>query len=159
MAGNIPDMKTTSALLCGAMLAACALAACGGGGNSNNVNVPVVACVLPTGTQVALAYPISGATGVPDAPGQIAIAASPALPSNWQVVLGFSNELLFESVVNPISASSVPTPYATPGFANPTYESSGLSGPLPSATAIAVLLNNEASSCNSYLQIGTFTTQ
>jgi hypothetical protein len=152
-------MKTPTAILCGALVGICALAACGGGNSNSNGSIPVVQCVLPTGTQVALSYPISGATGVPDAPGQIVIAASPALPSNWQVVLAFGNVFAFESVVNPISAGSVPTPSATPGFANPTYESSGLSGPLPSATTIAVLLNNEASSCNSYLQIGSFTTQ
>ena len=151
-------MKTSSALLCGAMVAACALAACGGGG-TNQTSVPVIQCVLPTGTQVALAYPMPGATGVPDSPGQVVIGASPALPTNWQVVLAYGNLLVFESVVNPIAQGSVPTPYATPGFANPTYESSGLSGPLPAATTVAVLLNNESSTCNSYLQIGTFTTQ
>ena len=73
--------------------------------------------------------------------------------------MGYGNLLAFESVVNPISAGSVPTPSATPSFANPTYESSGLSGPLPSATLITVLLNNESSSCNHYLNIGSFTTQ
>lgn len=151
-------MMRSSAIVCGAVAVVCSLAGCGGG-NSSAPTVPVVQCVLPTGTQAALAYPAPGATGVSDSPGQVVVAASPALPGNWQVVLGYGNVLAYESVLNPISQSSVPTPYATPSFANPTYESSGLSGPLPPAATITVLLNNESSNCNSYLQIGTFTTQ
>ncbi len=149
-------MKTPSAILGAALLGVCALAAC----NSSNSTPPVVQCTLPTGTQVALAYPISGVTGVPDSPGQIVIAASTALPNTWQVVLELPNGALApEGVLNTVSPSTIPTPFATPGFANPVYQSSGLTGPLPSATTIAVLLNNQASSCNSYPQIGTFTTQ
>ena len=79
-------MKTPTAILSGAVLGMLALAACGGGNSNSNPSVTVIPCVLPTGTQVALAYPISGATGVPDAPGQVVIAASPALPTNWQAV-------------------------------------------------------------------------
>ncbi|HEX3467407.1 MAG TPA: hypothetical protein VHT05_04945 [Candidatus Elarobacter sp.] len=149
-------MKRVLAILGG--VAAASLAGCGGG-NSTGPNVPIVQCVLPTGTQAALAYPAPSATGVSDSPGQVVVAASPALPSNWQVVLAYGGVFAYESVLNPISQSSVPTPYATPTFANPTYESSGLSGPLPSGATITVLLNNESSSCNGYLQLGTFTTQ
>jgi hypothetical protein len=53
----------------------------------------------------------------------------------------------------------VPTPNAKPTFANPTYESSGLVGALPAATTITVLLNNEASNCNAYPAVGSFTSQ
>ncbi len=158
MRGNNVCMKTATALLFGALAGAVALAACGGG-NTNGANPPVVQCTYPSGTQVALAYPAAAASGVPDNPGQIVVAASPALPNTWQVVLQFGNVLAYESVLNPIPQGSVPTPYATPGFANPTYESSGLSGALPSGTQITVLLNNEASACNAYPSLGTFTTQ
>jgi len=151
-------MKARTAIVCGALVGAAALAACGGG-NSTVPAQPVVQCTYPTGTQVALAYPAPGATAVPDNPGQIVIAASPALPNTWQVALAYNGFIFYESVVNPIASSAVPTPYATPAFAGPTYESSGLGGSLPAATTVTVLLNNEASSCNSYPSLGTFTTQ
>ncbi len=151
-------MSTPIALLGCALASAAALAACGGGG-STFPNPPAVQCTYPTGTQVALAYPAPGATAVPDNVGQIVVASSPALPNTWQVVLQVGNALGYESVLNPIPQSSVPTPYATPGFANATYESSGLSGSLPSATTITVLLNDEGSSCNTYPSIGSFTTR
>jgi len=140
------------------MVAAAALAACGGG-NGGFSQPPAVTCVVPTGTQVALAYPVPGATGVPDAPGQVVIATSPALPASWQVVLQAGGFFQSESVLNTIPQSSVPTPMATPSFASPVYQSSGLSGALGSATTFTVELNNEASNCNVFPVVGSFTTQ
>jgi hypothetical protein len=139
-----------AAILAGGGLAACSQTA-----------TPVIACTLPTGTQVALAYPAPGASGVPDSPGQIVIAATPALPNSWQIVLQYPNGSVgVEGVLNTISPSSIPTPFATPGFANPTYESGGLVGPIASGpTTISVLLNNQSSSCNGFPQIASFTTQ
>jgi hypothetical protein len=138
---------------------ACALAACGGNGSNFN-NFPNVQCVYPTGTVVALAYPAPGAVGVPDSPGQIVIAASPALPNTWQVVLQVpGGGVGYEALLNTIAPSAVPTPYATPSFASPIYETSGLTSALPSATTVTVLLNNTASNCNSYPAVGSFTTQ
>jgi hypothetical protein len=150
-------MKIRFAVLGGAIAGAAALAACGA--NGGNAAPPVIACVVPSGTQVALAYPISGSTGVPDSPGQIVVATSPALPNSWQVVLQAGNFQQAESVFNAIPQSSVPTPMATPSFANPTYQSSGLSSGLAPGTTFTVLLNNQASNCNSFPALGSFTTQ
>ena len=109
---------------------------------------------------MALAYPVPGASGVPDSPGQVVIAASTALPNSWQVVLQFPyGGLLPEDLLNTVAPAAVPTPYATPSFANPVYQSSGLTSALPAATTVNVLLNNQASNCNSFPSVGTFTTQ
>jgi hypothetical protein len=152
-------MNVRSALWGGVLLSIVALAACNGGGNTNPAPV-VVPCTFPTGTQVALAYPAPGATAVPDSPGQVVIAASSPLPNSWQVVLQFPyGGLAPEGLLNTIAPGAVPTPFATPTFANPAYQSSGLTSALPAAATINVLLNNQASNCNSFPQIGSFTTQ
>jgi hypothetical protein len=143
------------------LVAVSALAACSGNNSTARPYPTPTAfpCALPSGTQVALAYPISGATAVPDSPGQVVIAASPALPNTWQVVLQFPVGLAGEGLFNTIPPSAVPTPYATPSFASPTYQSSGLTQALPSATVVNVLLNNQGSTCTTFPQIGSFTTQ
>jgi hypothetical protein len=137
-----------------------ALAACNGGGGANPPAVTVVPCVVPSGTLVALAYPEPGATHVPDSPGQVVIAVSSPLPATWQVVLEYpGGGLAPEGLLNAIAPSSIPTPYATPTFAAPSYESSGLGSALPAGTTLEVLLNDQSSSCNQFPQIGSFTTQ
>jgi hypothetical protein len=150
-------MNAPAGLLGGAVAFACALAACGGG--VSNSTPAVTQCALPAGTAVALAYPVPGASAVPDAPGQIVIATSTALQNTWHVVLNQSNGTSTgEGVVETIVASAVPTPFATPSFANPTYQASLLTGALPSATTITVLLHNQSVVCTG-LSIGSFTTQ
>jgi len=57
-----------------------------------------------------------------------------------------------------IQPNAIPTPYATPTFAAPSYETSGLSSGLPAASTINIALNDESSSCNQYPVVGTFTT-
>jgi hypothetical protein len=139
---------------------AAVLAACNGGGNASYPSVVSVPCVVPSGTLVSLAYPAPGATHVPDSPGQVVLALSSPLPNTWQVLLELSNGSLgSEGLLNPIAPSSVPTPYATPTFANPTYETSGLTSGLPANMLVTVLLNDQSSNCNQYPPIGSFTTQ
>ena len=93
-------------------------------------------------------------------PSTSSVAASPALPNTWQVVLQVpGGGVGYEALLNTIAPSAVPTPYATPSFASPIYETSGLTSALPSATTVTVLLNNTASNCNSYPAVGSFTTQ
>jgi hypothetical protein len=144
-------------LALGAALLAVGLAACGGGGNTTPAVIP---CVLPSGEQISLAYPIPGATGVPDSPGQIILAESVALPNSWQIILSLANGSAAnaEGVVL-TAASPLPTPFATPAFANPIYQSSALTSGLASATTLIVLLNNQASNCNGLINLGQFTTQ
>jgi hypothetical protein len=150
---------TSRAAPYGILIAAlAALAAC----NSGIVtapNVPAQPCVLPSGTTVTLAYPIPGATGVPDSPGQVVLAVSSPLPATWQVVLGVTGYGYYaEALLTPIAPAAIPTPYAAPTSTPISYEASGLTSALPAGASVQVLLNDESSSCNSYPQVGAFTT-
>lgn len=121
--------------------------------------VPALPCVLPSGVLTALAFPIPGATNVPDSPGQIVVAVSSSLPATWQLVVQIPGVLLQgESLLTTIAPSAIPTPYAVPTFAAPTYEASGLTSALPPASTINVLLNDESSPCNQYVLVGSFGT-
>ena len=119
-----------------------------------------VTCVLPTGVQVQLLYPIPGATAVPDAPQQIVFAISTPLPT-WGVAVlppGNSNGI-YGAVFQTITAGQVPSPSATPSFASPIYVSSTLSSSLPAASLIGVYLNNLNSDCLPVTAGASFTTQ
>jgi hypothetical protein len=154
-------MKTRWSFLGALILGVAFLAACNSGTTTYAPpSYTVIPCTLPSGTLAALAYPEPSATAVPTSPGQVVIAVSTALPNTWQVVLQFpSGYLAWQSLLNTIAPSAIPTPYAVPTFANPTYESSGLTSALPANTTINVLLNNQGSICNQFPQIGSFTTQ
>jgi hypothetical protein len=153
-------MKTRPAFLGALLLGVAFLAACNGGGSTLQPQLVLIPCTLPSGTLVALAYPEPGATAVPTSPGQVVIALSTPLPNTWQVVLQYpSGYLGWEGLLNAIAPASIPTPYAVPTFANPTYESSGLTSALPPNTTVTVLLNNQGSACNQFPPIGSFTTQ
>jgi hypothetical protein len=152
-------MKSRTALL-GALVAGVATLAACNTGSSVHGYTPIQPCVIPSGTTVTLAYPIPGATGVPDSPAQIVVAVSSPLPAGWQVVLGFNGAgYAAESLLTPIAPSAIPTPYAAPTSTPISYEGSGLTSALPGGTLVQVLLNDQTSSCNGYPQIGTFTTQ
>lgn len=150
-------MRSRAALSGIVLAGVAALAACGG--LSTSGTVPTIACVLPSGTQVALAYPVPGATGVPDSPGQVVVAVSSPLPASWQVVVEITGQVpTGGALLTAIQPAAIPTPYATPAFASPSYETSGLTSALPAATMVQVGLNDESSDCNSYPVIGSFTT-
>jgi hypothetical protein len=147
----------------GAAIAALGLAACGGGGSSSNPPTPPP-CGIPGGT-AQLLYPIPNATSVPANLQQIVFAVNTALPANtWNAFLSSSqslNNVFAQTVATAaqISPSQVPSPAATPSFANPIYESITFVNQLPAATAISIFLNNLSSSCTPTGPIGTFTTQ
>jgi hypothetical protein len=151
---------TSRAAIWGVLLVGlAALAACNSG-SSGVGYAPIVPCVVPSGTTVTLAYPIPGATGVPDTPAQIVVAVSSPLPSSWQIVLGVTGYgYVGESLLTAIQPTAIPTPYASPTATPFSFEASGLTSSLPAGTAIQVLLNDESSTCNGYPQVGTFTTQ
>ena len=136
------------------------LAACG----SFNGSVPTPpnpsTCVLPTGVQTQLLYPIPGATGVPDAPQQVVFAISTPLP-NWGAAVQppSPNQGVYGFAFQTITAGQVPTPSATPSFANAIYVSSTLPGALPAASLIGVYLNNLGSDCIPVTAGASFTTQ
>ena len=153
-------MKLRPAFLGVLIFGMAVLAACSNGGGTNVPVLTLIPCVVPSGTLVALAYPEPGATAVPTSPGQVVVAVSSPLPNTWQVVLQYPGGYLgWEGLLNTIAPASIPTPYAVPTFANPTYASSGLTSALPPNTTVNVLLNNQASVCNQFPQIGSFTTQ
>ena len=140
---------------------ACALAACNNGNSTPPGPGPT--CAPPSGTQYALVYPAPNSTAIPDTFGQIIIGASPALPSNWDVVV--------TTALSPASVGGVhggtfqttappfPTPNATPSFANPTYQSSSFSGGNFPGEVVNVFLNNTSTNCTPLGPIGSFTTQ
>lgn len=142
-------------------LFACAvsLAACGGGSN-NTPPAPGPTCSPPSGTQFALVYPAPNATAVPDAFGQIIIGTSPALPSSWNVVVAtaISPNGVGGGTVQ-TAATPLPTPNATPSFANPVYQSSSFSGGTFPGEVVSVFLNNTSSNCTPLGPVGSFTTQ
>lgn len=136
---------------------AATLAAC----NSSNPFVsptPGPTCNPPSGTQYALVYPAPNSTAIPDQFGQIIIGASPALPSSWNVV---TSTVIANTPGGTFQTftGTLPSPNATPAFANPTYQSSSFSGLTFAGEVVNVYLNNTASTCTPLGPIGSFTTQ
>lgn len=115
--------------------------------------------MVPAGVQTQLLYPKPGATAVPDAPQQIVFAISSPLPTWGAALLPPSGAGIYANAFQTITAGQVPTPSATPSFANPIYVSSSLPGSLPAASAIGVYLNDLNSSCIPVTTGASFTTQ
>ena len=137
---------------------AAVLAACSG--NPNNYNSANLTCGAPTG-QVALVYPAPGATGIPDNFQGVIFGSTSGLSSSYQAVVvpaGSSQGTQLAPVA--IAPSPLPSPYATPSFANPNYQESASGGyVLPAATQISVYLNDLNSNCQPRALLGTFTSQ
>ena len=150
---------TSRLAVCGVLLAGFgALAACTSSATPQGYT-PVVPCVVPAGTTVTLAYPVPGATGVPDALSQVVVAVSSPLPATWKIVLGAAGNGYGEELLTAIAPNAIPTPYAAPTSTPISYESSIVSGSLPAGSLVGVLLADTSSTCNAYPQIGTFSTQ
>ncbi len=141
----------------GTLALASSLTACGRGvlGGLPQPTLPPP-CVLPTGVQAQLIYPIPGATNVPDATQQVVFAVSSPLPT-WGAAFEFAGLAGLGGPFTTISVGQVPTPSATPSFANPVYVSSAIAFSLPASTAIGVDLNDLSSSCIPVVA-GSFTT-
>ncbi len=139
------------------LLAAFALAACGG---STNNTTPTITCTLPAGTGVSLIYPIANATGVPDSLSSVILAVAPPLPPGWQIVLGSSSTTYFGGTLTTGLPVPLPTPVApTPPGATPQYSTFVGTGGLSGKTVYQVGLNNTNANCNSFPTFGSFTTQ
>lgn len=67
--------------------------------------------------------------------------------------------LVFEALVVTIPQNQVPTPFATPSFANPAYQQSSLTSVFPQRTVLQVGLDDAGSVCTTFPIIGSFTTQ
>ena len=136
-----------------------ALAAC-----SSNNNTPTVNPNLPCGGvsgPVALVYPAPGSTGIPDNFQGVVFGSQTTLTANYQafVVPAGSSTGTYLNFVAP-APNPLPSPNATPSFANPIYQESSSGGLiLPAATQIGVYLNDANSNCVPSALLGTFTTQ
>jgi hypothetical protein len=145
-------------LLGGAAIAALAflLAACGGG--YGGVSGPAY-CGNPS--NIVLAYPAPGATAVPNTLAKIYVAAPIGLGSSTSYalyLLGPGGGFEYTNPFTAVAASAVPTPAATPGFANPQYYVSTLTAALSPATEYAVYFNDTANGCTPNVSLGSFTT-
>jgi lipoprotein-anchoring transpeptidase ErfK/SrfK len=155
------SMKQRFLLLAGA-LAALALVACNGGGNSFTAPTPGPTC-NPGTTAEQLVYPAPGATNVPVSTTQIVIAVNTPLPNyTWNLALTDSAGTAYTA--NPltiIAASQLPSGSASTTITNPTYESVQLVQQLPASTTFtAIAINNPNSYCTPLTIPGaTFTTQ
>ncbi len=143
-------------------LCALAFAACGGSGNTFTNPTPGPTC--SPNTTVQLIYPIPGATGVPDSPQQIVFAVGTPLPSVWDAYLAPSssgNNGGYTAGLQTITASQIPSPHATPSFANPVYQSVTLGGSLapPTGATWYVWINDTGGNCAPLGPLGSFTIQ
>lgn len=155
----------TLRLLFGSIIlaAAAALAACSSG---PTYTAPTPGPTCSPGTTVQMIYPIPGATGVPDAPQQIAFAVASPLPNSWNLFLNVTDTLgatgyqgFTGAGFETIAAGQVPSPSATPSFSNATYQSVTLGGALASKTTYWVWINNQATNCTPNGPVGSFTTE
>lgn len=141
------------------VLAAVVLAGC----NSNSgSNPPTGTCGPPVGTTVALVYPAPNSTGIPDNFGVVVLGSTAALPGGYDVYVvnnTTQNSVYFNTVGVP--PSPLPSPYATPAFANPVYQSSGNPGTtFVAGSTITVYLNNANNqNCIPTTSLGSFTVQ
>ena len=155
-------MLTLRNLFVASALATCAIAFAACGGSPTTSATPGPTCA--PNTTVQLIYPIPGATGVPDAPQQIVFAVGTALSSNWDAYIAPNsngNNGGYTNTLQTITASQIPSPHATPSFANPVYQSVTLSASLapPTGTTWYVWLNNLAGNCTPLGPLGSFTIQ
>jgi len=136
------------------------LAACSGLGRGTPAPPVPSTCALPAGVQAQMLYPKPGATAVPDATIQVVFAISSPLPT-WGVAVlpPAGNSGIYGNAFQTITAGQVPSPSATPSFANPIYVSSTFSGSLPAASLIGVYLNDLSSNCVPVTAGASFTTQ
>lgn len=132
-----------------------ALAGCGGGSSSPPPN-----CTPPPGTQTVLVYPAPNATGIPDNVGLVVLASTATLPSTFDtwVVDNTTGNGVFFNAVTTSPPSPLPTPNATPTFADPVYQPSGNPGvTFVAGSTITVYLNQNAN-CTP-ISLGSFSVQ
>jgi hypothetical protein len=118
-------------------------------------------CKPPSGVQTVLVYPAPNSTAIPTALPLVVLGSTSALPSGYGALvvnITTQNGYYYNNVGLP--PSPIPTPYATPSFANPVYQASGNPGVTwVSGSTLAVYLNNTRSNCNPTYQLGSFVVQ
>jgi len=148
-------VKASFVAVFGVLAVGAALAGCG----STSSNPPLVPCTPPAGVQVALIYPAPGSTAIPDAFTQVVIASSGALPATFDVALSYATGGVLFGTVLP-AATPLPSPAATPPFANPVYYTSNNTGfTFAAGTQLTAQINDTNSACTPGTSLGSFTTQ
>lgn len=155
-------MKNSLLGFLAALATAAVLAAgCGGSGAYTAANTatptpvptPSIACTMPPGETVALAYPPPGpspsASFLPYSQGIIIAAAPIPLPTDWYV---YATSSLVVPPASPVPAaggtmtsppSPFPTPFSDPGLANETFQYSpnGIFNTNPGSTWTTYIAN------------------
>jgi hypothetical protein len=137
-------------------IATLAVTACNG---TTVTNAPQ--CRPPKGVQTVLVYPAPNSTAIPDTLPLVVLGSTSALPSGYQALvvnISTQNGYYYNTVGLP--PNPIPTPNATPPFANPVYQTSGNPGVTwVSGSTLAVYLNDSNSGCNPTYQLGSFVVQ
>jgi len=144
-----------------AIVAAAAVLAAGCGGGGSTGSGGPASCTLPSGTQTVLVYPAPGATGIPDNVPQVVLGSTTALPSGFSAYLvNTTTQIAFAFDNVGTAPVPIPTPNATPSFANPVYQNSANSGVTFSAgNSISVYVDNVNGGCVIPTSLGSFTVQ
>ena len=141
------------------LLGAAALAA---GCNNNTYNNTPGQCNPNSGVSVAMVYPAPNSTGIPDNFSYVVLGSSSALPNNFAVAIANNTTGNGLFAFNGVGAppSPIPTPFATPAFANPVYQASGNPGiSFVAGSQLTVYFNNLTSNCVATLNLGSFRVQ
>jgi hypothetical protein len=140
----------------GLMVAVCgALVACNSSQNIGEFHVS--GCAAPSGVQVSLVYPAPNSSNVPANFSQVIFGATQALPSSYHAYVqsGLSTSASFQGVQ--AAPSPLPSPYATPPFANPLYQSSLSDGTTWTANStVSVYLAQSGAGCVPQEFLGSF---
>ncbi|HTV73371.1 MAG TPA: hypothetical protein VME66_06700 [Candidatus Acidoferrales bacterium] len=121
-------------------------------------------CNPPNGVQTVLVYPAPGATGIPDNFGEVIFASTgTGLSASDQAFLvdnSTSGEQEYAFATVTAWSSPLPSPAATPPFANAVYQSSASTvAEFPEGHNFTVVLNNANSNCFAGTSYGSFTLQ
>lgn len=129
-----------------------------GGCNSTSSSTPAVPCTVPSGP-IALVYPATGSTGIPDNFPGVVFATQSGLPFYYQAVLqAAQGGTPFPLAGMANAPSPLPSPNQLPTFTNPIYQLSSFSGLLSPATNYTVYFNNGYSNCTA-VAVGSFTSR
>jgi hypothetical protein len=152
-------MKKSFSALALTLLAAAILTGC----NNNNgiYNPPGTGtnCGNPPNS-LQVVYPIPGAKHVNPNITAIYVATNGTLPSgnSYNFFLNYSQGQQYTGNFTQISASSLPSPHATPTFSNPIYYATPLQYPLGPIQGVQVFWNDGGTGCTPNVIVSTFAT-
>lgn len=155
-------MKKSIGALFAITITAALMVACGGGGTSTPPGTGTFCGGPPN--QMEVLYPIPGSRKANPALANIYVSTKGQLPPNNQFnlfIVQSNGSQTFTSPFFGTSESSIPTPHASPSYADPVYYASSLPpsyfiGP---AQAVTVLWNDGGTGCTPHFQVSGFTTK